>query len=106
LRHRYKVTVNPHQSGLIGRGVIRINEAEYGLKRKKSRKQINGKFNNIGSADEIKLKNISLQQFLPQPEADIQGLLHRAQANPALFQSLQLPSTVRKSSCSEIPCIF
>jgi hypothetical protein len=34
--------------------------------KEKNRKQINGKFNNVGSADENKYK-ISLQQFLPLP---------------------------------------
>jgi hypothetical protein len=42
-------------------------------------------------------KEISLQQFLPLSEAEIQGLLHPAQASLgyflAWFQSLQLPST-------------
>jgi hypothetical protein len=36
---------------------------ELALKDKKLRKRINGKFNNIGSADEKKY--ISLQRFLP-----------------------------------------
>jgi hypothetical protein len=46
-------------------------------------------------------KNISLQQFLPLSEAEIQGLLHPAQANPGYFvtwfQSFQLPSTQSES---------
>jgi hypothetical protein len=49
---------------------------------------------------EIK-KNISLQQFLPLPEGEIQGLLHPAEASVgyflAWFQSLQLPSTQSES---------
>jgi hypothetical protein len=40
----------------------------------------NVKFNNVGSADENKYK-ISLQQFLPLSEAEIQGLLHPAEAS-------------------------
>jgi hypothetical protein len=42
-------------------------------------------------------KKISQQQFLPVPEAEIQGLLHPVQDNLGhiltQFQSLQLPST-------------
>jgi hypothetical protein len=42
-------------------------------------------------------KKISLQEFLPRSEAEIQGLLHSAEANLgyflAWFESLQLPST-------------
>jgi hypothetical protein len=34
--------------------IIQINEAKDSPKRKKLRKRINGKFNNIGSADENK----------------------------------------------------
>jgi hypothetical protein len=34
--------------------VFRIHEAKYSFKNKKLRKQIDGKFNNIGSADENK----------------------------------------------------
>jgi hypothetical protein len=30
-------------------------------------------------------KKITLQQFLPLSEAEIQGLLHQTQANPATF---------------------
>jgi hypothetical protein len=59
-----------------------------------NKKQINGKFNNSGSADENKK---TTQQFLPLPEADIYGLLHPAQAPHYFFvwfQSLYLPSTV------------
>jgi hypothetical protein len=45
----------------------------------------------------IKGKKITLQQFIPLSEAEIQGLLLPAQANLgyflAWFQSLQLPST-------------
>jgi hypothetical protein len=37
---------------------------------------MNGKFNNIGNADEN--KKISLQQFLPMSEVEIQGLCHPA----------------------------
>jgi hypothetical protein len=37
---------------------------------------------------------ISLQQFIPLSEAEIQGLLHPAEANLGYwFQCLQLPST-------------
>jgi hypothetical protein len=50
---------------------------------KKLRKQINGKFNNIGYGDENKQK-ISVQQFLPLSEAEIQGL-HPVQANLGHF---------------------
>jgi hypothetical protein len=46
-------------------------------------------------------KKISLQQFLPLSEAEIQGLLHPAEASLgyflAWFQSLQLPSTESES---------
>jgi hypothetical protein len=49
----------------------------------------------------INLKKISLQQFLPLPEAEIQGLLHPAEVNLGYllpwFQSLQLPSTQSES---------
>jgi hypothetical protein len=42
-------------------------------------------------------KKISLQQFLPLAEAEIQGFCHSAQVSfgyfLAWFQSLQLPST-------------
>jgi hypothetical protein len=41
-------------------------------KKKRLRKQINGKFDNIDSADENKYK-ILLQQFLPVSEAEILG---------------------------------
>jgi hypothetical protein len=55
--------------------IIRINEAKGSPKRQnKLKEQINGKFNNISSAD--KNKKISLQQFLPLSEAEVQGLLH------------------------------
>jgi hypothetical protein len=63
--------------------------------KEKLRKEINEKFKNIDSADEI--KKSTLQQFLPLSEAEIQGLLHPAQANLAWFQSLQLPSTQSES---------
>jgi hypothetical protein len=53
---------------------------------------------------------ISLQQFLPLPEAEIWGLFHPAEANLgyflAWFQSLQLPSTQSVSPLALIPCIF
>jgi hypothetical protein len=68
--------------------MIRINEAKIALKQKK-------KLNDTRNADED--TKISLQQFVPLSEAEIQGLLHPAQANLeflAWFQSLQLPSTV------------
>jgi hypothetical protein len=41
--------------------IIRINEAKIAPKNKKKklRKQINGKFNNIGTTDEINKKNIT-----------------------------------------------
>jgi hypothetical protein len=42
-------------------------------------------------------KKISLQQFLPLLEAEIQGLLRPAEANLG-FQSLQLPSAQSESS--------
>jgi hypothetical protein len=46
-------------------------------------------------------KKISLQQFLPLSEAEIQGLLHPAEANLGYFlawyQPLQLPSTQYES---------
>jgi hypothetical protein len=46
-------------------------------------------------------KKVSLHQFLALSEAEIQGLLHQAQANLgyflAWFQSLQLPSTQSQS---------
>jgi hypothetical protein len=46
-------------------------------------------------------KKISLQQFLPLSKAEIQGLLHPAEASIryflAWFQSLQLPSTQSES---------
>jgi hypothetical protein len=46
-------------------------------------------------------KKILLQQFLLLSEAEIQGLIHPAQANIgyflAWFQSLQLPSTQSES---------
>jgi hypothetical protein len=43
--------------------ILRINEAKD--RQKKLLKQINGKFNNIGNADDNKWKKKSLQQFLP-----------------------------------------
>jgi hypothetical protein len=74
--------------------------------KKKPRKQINGKFNNIGSVDGNKQK-LSLQQFRPLSKAEIQGLLHPAQANLgyflAWFESHQLPSTQSKSPFVLIP---
>jgi hypothetical protein len=42
-------------------------------------------------------KKISLQQFLPLSEAEIQGLLHPVQASLAWFQPPQLPSTQSES---------
>jgi hypothetical protein len=46
-------------------------------------------------------------QFLPVSEAEIQGLLHPAEANLsyflAWFQSLQLPSTQSESPLALIP---
>jgi hypothetical protein len=70
-----------------------LMKPEIPLKEKKIRKQPNAKFNNM-----IKINNkISLQQFLLLSGAEIQGLLHPAEANLgyflAWFQSLQLPST-------------
>jgi hypothetical protein len=53
-------------------------------------------------------RKISQQQSIPLSEAEIQGLLHPAQANLGYFcvwfQSLQLPSTQRRSSCSNAFC--
>jgi hypothetical protein len=50
---------------------------------------------------------MSLQQFLPLSEAEIQGLLHPAEVNLgyflAWFQSLQLPSTQPESPFALIP---
>jgi hypothetical protein len=47
-------------------------------------------------------KTISLQQFIPLSEAEIQGVLQPAQATLGYFlvwfQSLQLPSTLSESS--------
>jgi hypothetical protein len=51
--------------------------------KQKLRKQINGKFNNTGSADKKKYQ----QQFPPLSEAEIQGLLHPAQASLGYFLS-------------------
>jgi hypothetical protein len=52
-------------------------------------------------------KNISLQKFLPLSEAEIQGLLHPAEANLGYllvwFQSLQLPSVQSESPPALIP---
>jgi hypothetical protein len=70
-------------------------------RQKKLRRQINGKFNNAGSADKNKqIKYITVVYLLKKikrQESEIQGLLHPAQANLgyflAWFQSLQLPST-------------
>jgi hypothetical protein len=60
---------------------------------KKLRKYIHEKFRNIGSVRGK--KKISLPQFLPVAEAEIQGLLHPAEATLGYFlgwfQSLQLP---------------
>jgi hypothetical protein len=54
----------------------------------------------------MKIK-ISLQQFLPLSETEIQGLLNPAEANLwyflAWFQSLQLPSTQSESPLALIP---
>jgi hypothetical protein len=62
-----------------------INEAKDNDERQKNLKKISGKFNNISSADEKEYKEIILQQFLPISEAEIQGLLHPAQANLGYF---------------------
>jgi hypothetical protein len=47
-------------------------------------------------------KKISLQQFIPLSETEMQGVLHPGQASLgyflAWFQSLQLPSTQSESS--------
>jgi hypothetical protein len=55
----------------------------------------------------INNKKISQQQFLALSEAEIQGLLHPAQANLcyflAWFQSLQLPSAKSQSPLNRIP---
>jgi hypothetical protein len=55
----------------------------------------------------MKINKISLQQFLPLSEAEIQALLHPAEANLgyflAGFQSLQLPSTQSESPFALIP---
>jgi hypothetical protein len=51
----------------------------------------------------INNKKISLQQFLPLSEAEIQGLLQPARANLAWFQSLQLPSTQSESPLVLMP---
>jgi hypothetical protein len=69
---------------------------------------MNGKCNNISSADENKYKKKkSLQKFLLQSEAEIQGLIHPSQARRgrslAWFQSLQLPSTPSESPLALIP---
>jgi hypothetical protein len=69
----------------------------------------NGKFHNIGSADEN--KKISIQQFLSPSEAEIQALIHPAEANLgyflAWFQSLQLPCTQSESPLApKCPCVF
>jgi hypothetical protein len=78
------------------------------IKDKKLRKQIIGKFKNINRdiAKENKLKNITAV-ILPLSDAEIQGLLHPAQANLgyflAWFQSLQLPSTQSESPLALIP---
>jgi hypothetical protein len=64
------------------------------LKEKKLEKT-NGKFYNVLM---IIKKKVSLQQFLPLSETEIQGLLQPTQASLgyflAWFQSLQLPSTI------------
>jgi hypothetical protein len=48
-----------------------------------------------------------MQQLFPLSEAEIQGLLHPAQANPgyfiAWFQSLKLPSTQSASPLALTP---
>jgi hypothetical protein len=48
-----------------------------------------------------KIKKMSLQRFLPLSEAEIQGLLHPAEANLGYFlewfKSLQLPSSQSES---------
>jgi hypothetical protein len=58
----------------------------------------------------MKIKKISLQQFLPLSEAEMQGLLHPAQANLcyfiALFQSLQLPSAQSQSPLVPKPHVY
>jgi hypothetical protein len=55
---------------------------------------------NLAELTEIN-KKIFLQQFLRLSEAELQGLLHPAEANLgyflAWFQSLQLPSTQSES---------
>jgi hypothetical protein len=88
--------------------IIRTNIAKDSHKRQKLTKQINKKCNNIGSADENKEK-ISLQQFVPLSETEIQDLLHPAQFNfgyfLAWFQSLQLPSTQSESPLALIPLV-
>jgi hypothetical protein len=63
-------------------------------------------FDGIGSADENK-QQISLQQFLPQSQGEIQGLLHPIPANLgyflAWFRSLQLLSTQSESPLALMP---
>jgi hypothetical protein len=65
--------------------------------------------NYISNADENTYK-ISQQQFLPLSEAEIQGLLHPAEANLgyflARFQSLQLPSVQSESPLVLIPLLL
>jgi hypothetical protein len=48
-----------------------------GLKRRKEQLKANKKFNNVGS--DGKNKKISLQQFLPLSEVEIQGFIHPSQ---------------------------
>jgi hypothetical protein len=87
-------------------GELRINEPKVSLKNENRRKQVNGKFNTVGSIDENKEK-ISLQQICPSAEVEILLLLRPAQASLgyflAWFLSLQLPSTQSESSLTLIP---
>jgi hypothetical protein len=53
-------------------------------RQKELKKQINGKFNNVGSTDGNKYKK-SLQEFLPLSEPEIQGFLHPAPVNLGYF---------------------
>jgi hypothetical protein len=68
-----------------------VNEAKESHKRKSS-KQIIGKFNDVGSADKIKKKyNQSLHlKAVKRQEAEIQGPLHLAQANLGYYVGIMV----------------
>jgi hypothetical protein len=66
--------------------------------KKKLRKQMSGKFNNIGSADENKYKNITVEPLFKdykRQDAEILGLLHPGQASLGYFLAwLQSPAVL------------